>query len=125
MIYRFLLFLFCIFGGSAMAHQFTPTYPQFEESFIDGILYTKMEIFNKRRDVEYYSLNVFDKDWNPVTFASEDKIMNVRYLETKKINIYIRSEDLKKVTYICTESLLRKEDTKDTVISSKICSKVK
>lgn len=125
MIYRFLLFLFCIFGGSAMAHQFTPTYPQFEESFIDGILYTKMEIFNKRRDVEYYSLNVFDKDWNPVTFASEDKIMNVRYLETKKINIYIRSEDIKKVTYICTESLLRKEDTKDTVISSKICSKVK
>jgi hypothetical protein len=84
-----------------------------------------MEIFNKRREVEYYELGVFSQNWEPVTFASEDRIIRVRYLETKKINIYVKNEDLSKVTYICTESRLRKEDVKDTVISSKICSKVK
>lgn len=114
-----------MFGGPAMAHQFTPTYPEFTISFVDGVMQTKMEIFNKRREVEYYELGVFDKDWNPVTFASDDRIIRVRYLETKKINVYVKSEELAKVTYICTESRLRKEDVKDTVISSRICSKVK
>ena len=123
--YVILAFLFCVFGGPVQAHQFTPTYPQFDQSFVEGVLQTKMEIFNKRREVEYYELGVFDKDWNPVTFASDDRIIRVRYLETKKLSIYVKSEDLPKVTYICTESRLRKEDVKDTVISSKICSKVK
>lgn len=123
--YIFLAFLFYILGGPVAAHQFTPTYPIFTESYVEGVMYTKMEIFNKRREVDYYELGVFDKDWNPVTFASDDRIIRVRYLETKKLNVYVKNEDIKKVTYICTESRLRKEDTKDTVISSKICSKVK
>lgn len=123
--YIVLAFLLCMFGGPAMAHQFTPTYPEFTISFVDGVMQTKMEIFNKRREVEYYELGVFDKDWNPVTFAADDRLVRVRYLETKKLSIYVKSEDLPKVTYICTESRLRREDVKDTVISSKICSKVK
>jgi hypothetical protein len=114
-----------MFGGPAMAHQFTPTYPKFESAFVDGVLQTKMEIFNKRREVEYYELGVFNKNWEPVTFAAADKLIRVRYLEIKRINVYVKSEDIEKVTYICTESRLRKEDVKDTVISSKICSKVK
>lgn len=122
--YIFLAFLLCT-TGVATAHQFTPTYPIFTVSFVEGVMHTKMEIFNKRREVEYYEVGVFDKDWNPVTFASQDRIIRVKYLETKKISIYVRSEDLPKVTYICTESRLRREDTKDTLISSKICSKVK
>jgi hypothetical protein len=113
------------FGGLAQAHQFTPTYPQFSAAFVDGVVYTKMEIFNKRREVEYYELGVFDVDWKPVQFAAEDQILRVRYLETKKITVYVKSEDLPRVVYICTESRLRREDVKDTVISSKICSKVK
>lgn len=123
--YTFLVFLACVFGGPAAAHQFTPTYPRLEHAYVDGIVYTKMEIFNKRQEVEYYEIGVFSKDWEPITFASEDRIIRVRYLETKKLNIYIKIEDAPKVTYICTESRLRKEDVKDTVISSKICSKVK
>ncbi|MFM1971730.1 MAG: hypothetical protein RL185_412 [Bacteroidota bacterium] len=122
-LYTFLVSLFVATG--ALAHQFTPTYPRFESSFVDGVMHTRMEIFNKRREVEYYELGVFSQNWEPVTFASEDRIIRVRYLETKKINIYVKNEDLSKVTYICTESRLRKEDVKDTVISSKICSKVK
>lgn len=112
-------------GGTSNAHQFTPTYPQFTISFMEGVLYTKMELFNKRRDAEYYELGVFDNNWDPVTFATDSKLIYARYLETKKINVYIRAEDIKKVTYICTESRIRKEETTATVISSKICSKVK
>lgn len=123
--YIFLIVLLSMFGEHVMAHQFVPTYPRFDQSFVEGVMYTKMELFNKRREVEYYELGVFTNDWEPVTFASEDKIIRIRYLETKKINVYVKVEDLNKVTYICTESRLRKEDVKDTVISSKICSKVK
>lgn len=107
------------------SHQFTPTYIKFEPSFVEEVAQTKMELFNKRREVEYYELGVFTEDWKPVGFASESKLIHVRYLETKKINVYVKFQDLKRVVYICTESRLRREDVKDTVISSKICSKVK
>ena len=110
---------------SAHSHQFTPTYVKFEPSFVEGVAQTKMELFNKRREVEYYEVGVFTQDWQPVGFASENKITHVRYLETKKINVYVKFQDLKQVVYICTESRLRREDVRDTVISSKICSKVK
>lgn len=123
--HTFLVSLLFVVGGPVQAHQFTPTYPKFEPAYVDGVMQTKMEIFNKRREVEYYELGVFTYDWQPLKFAAEDRILRVRYLETKKINIYVKDEDLSKVTYICTESRLRKEDVKDTVISSKICSKVK
>lgn len=111
--------------GVANAHQFTPTYPVFEPSFVDGVVGAKMELFNKRREVEYYELGVFSADWKPVSFVSQASIINIRYLETKRFTVYVRARDLPQVTYICTESRLRKEDVKDTVISSRICSKVK
>jgi hypothetical protein len=120
-----IVFVLFIFGGPAMAHQFVPTYPKFTPSFIEGILQTRMELFNKRSDAEYYEVDVFDSNWNTVTFATESKLIYIKHLQTKKINIYIKAEDLKKVTYICTESRIRKEDATATVISSKICSKVK
>lgn len=122
---KLLAILFFTLCGPVLAHQFTPTYPQFTSSYVDGVLSTKMELFNKRKDVEYYELSVFTKDWEPVSFASEGRIIRVKYLETKKLNVYIKVEDLKNVSYICTESRLRKEDVRDTVISSRICSKVK
>lgn len=109
----------------AHAHQFTPTYPQFEQSFVDEVVQTKMELFNKRKEVEYYEVGVFTENWEPVSFAVESKIVYIKYLETKKIHVYVKNSDLKRVVYICTESRLRREDAKDTVISSKICSKVK
>jgi hypothetical protein len=115
----------CLVGGPAVAHQFTPTYPKFAPSFVDGVVGTKMELFNKRQDAEYYELDVYDANWKPLPFASENKLINIRYLETKPVNVYIKVQDLSRVVYICTESRLRKQDAKDTVISSKICSKVK
>jgi hypothetical protein len=115
----------CLIGVPVMAHQFTPTYPKFATSFVDGVLSTRMELFNKRQDVEYYQLDVYDTNWKPLPFATENKLINIRYLETKPVNVYIKVQDIPRVVYICTESKMRKENARDTVISSKICSKVK
>ena len=113
-------------GGLAQAHQFTPTYPKFELSFIEGVMQTRLELFNKRQEVEYYELGVFDKDWAPVTFATSDsKILRVSYLETKSIDVYVKNQDIKRVVYICTESRLLRGTSTNTLVSSKICSKVK
>jgi hypothetical protein len=120
----FLIALMCL-CTTAQAHQFTPTYPKFEQAFVEGVVQTKLELFNKRQEVEYYQLGVFTGDWQPVVFASENKLIHVKYLETKKINVYVRIQDVSKVTYICTESRHRREDATATVISSKICSKIK
>lgn len=114
-----------LFSSITFAHQLIPTYPVFAPSFVDGVLQTKMELFNSRREVEYYELGVFTSNWKPVVFATEEgKLLRVRYLETKRVNVYVKVEDLKSVTYICTESRLRREDVTGTAVSSKICSKV-
>ena len=122
--YVFVL-LIVLFGVRVDAHQFLPTYPKFETSFIEGVYYTKMELFNKRKEIEYYELGVFTDDWTLIPFASENKIIRINYLETKKINVYVKREDLKRVVYICTESRIKKQDIQATTISSKICSKIK
>lgn len=122
---RYVFIMLLMLGSHVNAHQFLPTYPKFEQSFISGVSYVNMELFNKRKEVEYYELSVFDVNWNPVTFASENKLIQMRYLEMKKINVYVRNEDLRKVTFICTESKLKRENTRNTLISSKICSKIK
>ena len=124
-MFRYVFIILAFIGGCASAHQFLPTYPRFEYSFIEGVMYTKMELFNRRQEIQYYELSVYDDDWNPVTFASENKLIRINYLETKKINVYIKKEDLKKAVYICTESRIRPQEVQATTISSKICSKVK
>jgi len=125
-MFRYVAFLILVLiGGQVNAHQFLPTYPTLQYSFIEGVVYTKMQLFNKRSDVEYYELGVFDADWNAISFASENKLIQVNYLQTKDVNVYVRISDAKKVTFICTESKLKKQETQNTVISSKICSKVK
>lgn len=68
---------------------------------------------------------MYDNDWNPISFASQDKIIRIRYLEKKKIDIYVRNEDAKRVVFVCTTSKLLKADVISTGITSKICSKVK
>lgn len=113
-----------LFGGYASAHQFTPTYPKFEASFVAGVVTTKMELFNKRQEIEYYELNVYDADWNAMPFASENKLIRINYLETKKINVYLKKEDIKRAVYICTESKIKKQQVQATTVSSKICSKI-
>ena len=109
----------------AYSHEMVPTYPELSISHIDGLQKTTMTIFNKRAEVEYYELGVFTKDWKPIPFVSNYKIYKIPYLSTVSVEIYIRNEDKKIITYICSMSKLRKKEITRTAIKSRICSRVK
>jgi len=118
-------FMLAITVGAVHAHEMTPTYPKLEMSHLDGVLKTTMEMFNKRDDVEYYEIGVFDKDFKPVPFVTSYNIIKLRYLGHVTFDVYIRKEDKNRAVYICSRSKLRKEDKVRTAVSSRICSKIK
>jgi hypothetical protein len=103
----------------------TPTYPKLEPSHLDGVVKTTMQLFNKRADVEYYEIGVFDKDFNPIPFVTSYSILKIEYLGQVTFDIYIRRVDQDRAVYICSRSKLRKDNTVRTAISSRICSKIK
>ena len=114
-----------LFGRMASAHEMVPTYPVLTPSHLDGLVKTTMTMFNKRADVEYYEIGVFDKDWEPLLFVSNYKIFEIPYLSTVTFDIYVRDRDRYNVTYICSKSKIKKSDLSRTAVTSKICSKVK
>jgi hypothetical protein len=109
----------------ASAHEMTPTYPKLKQSHISDVLVTRMQMFNKRADVEYYEIGVFDKDFNPIPFVSSYGIFKLEYLGHVTFDVYIRKRDADRVEYICSKSKLKKESKTRTPISSKICSRIK
>jgi hypothetical protein len=109
----------------AYGHEMTPTYPELRPSIVDGLNVAKLSLFNRREDAAYYEIGVFDKDWNPISFASGEKIIKLDYLEKKSFEVYVRERDEKRVEYICTTSKLEKSSSSASMISSKICSKIK
>jgi len=117
--------MFMLLANTAYAHEFTPTYPVFRNSYVDNVLVTTMKLFNKRQDVQYYEIEVFDAEWNPIAYATESRIVEVPYLNNKTFDIYVRQSDFDNIEYICTRSRLKREDVQSTGISSKICSRVK
>ena len=110
---------------SVNAHEMVPTYPKLEPSYMQGLQKTKLTIFNKRPEVEYYEIGVFTKDWEPIPFVSTYKVFPVPYLSTVTVELFIRNVDKNIVTYICSKSKLRKSYVTRTVVSSRICSRVK
>ena len=117
--------LLVLFPLAVNAHEMTPTYPKLTPSHLDNVYKTTMEMFNKREDVEYYEIGVFDKDMNPIPFVTSYTILQIRYLGHVQFDIYIRKSDVSRAEYVCSISKLRKEDTTTTKITSKICSKFK
>ena len=109
----------------AYGHEMVPTYPRLEMSHVDGLLKTTMKMFNKRADVEYYEVGVFDKDFNPVPFVTAYNVFQLPYLSHTTFDIYIRAQDKDRAVYVCSRSKLRKDSNTKTAISSKICSKFK
>jgi len=107
------------------AHEMVPTYPRLEVSHVDGLLKATMKMFNKRADVEYYEVGVFDKDFNPVPFVTAYNVFKLDYLGHVTFDIYIRASDRDRAVYVCSKSKIRKDSTTKTAISSKICSKFK
>lgn len=124
-MYRKIILSLILSSSAAIAHEMTPTYPKFYPSYMDGISTTKMNLFNRRTDVDYYEISVFDNMWKPIKFATENRIIPLKYLEKVNIEIFIKKQDVKKVEYICTKSKLVKGNILTSGVSSRICSRVK
>ena len=120
-VIRFLLLLFV--SGSLEAHELTPTYPELKTSYMRDVLEAKVQMWNARVDVEYYKIEVTDEDWNDVPFITNEKVFRLNYLGRKDINIFLPSDT--SATYICTRSMLEKGNASKSIISSKVCSKIK
>lgn len=112
-------------GGYASAHQFTPTYPELENSYMGQVKVLRMTLFNSRKEIKWYSISVYDKNWNSVNFASTDKLINLAYLERKEIEVYIREKDIDKIAYVCSKSRTLLSVKDPSIITSRICSKIK
>ena len=114
-----------LLGNTAAAHELTPTYPQFKPSYVDGVATTTMKMWNRREDVSFYQLDVYDENWNPIAFSAVSRLLSLDYLETRTFEVYVRSSDVDRVEFICTTSKLLKTDVESTGITSRICSRVK
>jgi hypothetical protein len=114
-----------VLSVSAMAHEWTPTYPKLSMSHMENVWTTRMKLFNSRNGIDYYDVSVFDQEWNAVPFAVLMNPMSVKYLETKYIDIYIRDKDKGRAVYICSKSKLYAVDTTKPMLFSRICSKIK
>ena len=119
------IIMFLLVSSPLFAHEMTPTYPKLSPSHLDNVYKTTMEMFNKRDDVEYYEIGVFDQEWNAIPFVTSYKILKIRYLGHVSFDVYIRKDDVSRATYICSVSKLRKDNSTTTKVTSKICSKFK
>ena len=117
--------MFMLLGFQAQAHEMTPAYPKFGYSHIQGVSVTKMLLWNRRDDASYYQIGVFTGDWKEIPFASTSKLIKVKHTKKYPFEVYIRNSDLERVTYICTSSKSFKGEGQRTIITSRICSKVK
>ena len=117
--------LWLLLCGSVAAHDMTPTYPKWKMSFIPSAKMTTMQVFNKRSDVQWYQIGVFDKDWQPIPFVTRYKIINIKYLHRVKFDVYVNEENAKVAEYICSTSKLRGNDDFKPIVESKICSRFK
>ena len=122
---KVILVLGVVFCTSLQAHEMTPTYPKLVPSYMNGVYVTKMKLFNRRNDVEYYEIGVFTNKWKPIPFASTSKVIKIGYNKRKLFEVYIRAADIAKAVYICTESKVFKSTEQVTLIASRICSKIK
>lgn len=117
--------MFSLTSAAAFGHEMTPTYPELRPSYIDGLYSASMKLFNRRDDVIFYDISVFDSEWKSIPFATQDKLIRIDYLEKKDFVVYIRGSDYDRVEYICTSSKLLKNNVGSTAVNSRICSKIK
>ena len=104
----------------------SPTYPEWQVSYSNGIKKTTMRLWNSREDVQYYEIGVFTEDFKEsVPFVTSYKIIKVNYLSQVKFDVYIREKDVKDARYICSLSKLRSDNVSKTLVATQICSKFK
>jgi len=123
-MYRQIIIALCL-CSSLHAHEMTPAYPKLKSSYVEGVSVTNLKLFNRRNDVSWYKIGVFTEKWKPVPFASTSDVIEVGYNKRKGFDVYIRSRDIAKAVYICTESKVFKSKEQVTLVASRICSKIK
>ena len=111
-------------ASALSAHEMTPAYPKLKPSYVVGVFKAEMSLFNYRSDVEYYQVDVFDKDWLNVSFSTTYRVLKVKHGQRKDFDVYIRSEDINRAVYICTTSKNKRSKDVTTLVSSRICSKL-
>ncbi len=120
---RALVLLLAVLSAyKADAHEMLPSHPVLGVSYVSGVLKTQMHLFNKRQDVEYYEVGVFDEDWNPVPFVTAYRIIRLEYLEQVKFDVYILKDDADRAEVVCSRSKLRRAETKGAMVACRICS---
>ena len=123
---RFFIILILVLScGYASAHQWTPTYPTLRLSHVPGVYTTKMELFNGRKNIRYYSVGVFDKEWKKVKYVSFPSLIRVSHLDKKEVEIYIHKRDKSKAYYVCSKSKILNTVKDQSIVASRICSKIK
>ena len=117
--------LWVLLSSSVVAHDMTPTYPKWKMSFIPSAKMTTMQLFNKRQDVQWYQIEMFDKDFESLPFVTRYKILNIKHLQRVKFDVYISDEYADDAEYICSTSKLRGNDDFKPIVESRICSRFK
>lgn len=120
-----LVFALMLVTTPVVAHEMTPTYPVFKPAYVEGIVKTTMRIFNKREDVEYYEIGVFDENWRAIPFVTSYKLYRIKHLGSAEFDLYVKSIDLNRVEYICSISKLKPKEGTNSLVQSKICSRVR
>jgi len=121
----YLSVILVLLSNSAIAHEMTPSYLELKPSFIDNVYSTELTLFNRREDVSFYQVEVFSDNWSPIPYATSVPIINIEYLQIVKFLVFVREIDIDKVVYICTISKVTKQSKQSSLVSSRICSKVK
>jgi hypothetical protein len=106
------------------AHEMTPAYPELIPASVQGVMRADLFLFNARDDVEYYAISVWDADWNPIPFASAQRVMHIKPQSKQDFAVYIRKSDTDRAVYICTTSMLKAGQTDNAIVSSRICSRL-
>lgn len=119
-----ILFLGVATVTSVSAHEMTPAYPEVKPSHVRDVVKADMSLFNSREEVEFYEVDVFDKNFNMIPFKTKYKLIRIGYKERKNFIVYIRKMDLNRATYICTTSRFKKDTKTRTLVSSRICSRL-
>lgn len=113
-----------LWATGAGAHEMTPAYPELHQSAVPSIMQADLSLFNARDDVEYFVISLWDGEWNPVSFASAQRVMHVEPGRRQDFEVYIKEADADRVVYICTESMIRAGEENNAVVSSRICSRL-
>lgn len=111
-------------GEYAQAHEQTPAYPKVLPSHVQGIVKVQLVLLNRRKEINYYEIGLFDKDFEKLDFTAKQKIIKIAYEEKKDFDVYFRKSDLDKAVYICTASKILKSNKSRAVVSSIVCSKL-